>query len=176
MKASTLAIMEKSGSVRASFLALILPQNSCMSARGWAPFDKTIRLGEEFVFNADCGDVALLEFADEPLHIIEVAVSRVAIQENRNRGRIGHEFQVLEDLGPAGFVAVTDAELRGNGEAAGPDASKAGFLNDLCADAIVGLTDELKLLGQEEFLKLTCCGDTWSRTHGFPFLVSAETM
>jgi len=28
-------------------------------------------------------------------------------------------------------------------------------LNDLCADAIVGLTDELKLLGQEEFLKLT---------------------
>jgi hypothetical protein len=49
-------------------------------------------------------------------------------------------------LGPAGFVIVTDAELGGNGEAAGPNASKAGFLNDFCAEAVVGFTDEFKLL------------------------------
>jgi len=110
------------------------------------PLDKTILLGEEFVFDADRGDMALLQFADEPLHVVEVAVSCVAVKENRNRGRIGHEFQVLQNLGPAGFVVVTDAELRGNGEAAGPNTSKACFLNDFCAEAIVGFTDELQLL------------------------------
>jgi hypothetical protein len=95
-----------------------------------APLDETIRLGEEFVFNADRGDVALLQFSDQPLHVIEVAVSCVAIEENRNRGRIGHEFQHLKHLGPAGFVVVTDSKLGGDGEAACPNASKAGFLND----------------------------------------------
>ena len=119
-----------------------------------ASLDKTICLGEEFIFNADRSDVALLQFADEPLHIIEVAVSRIAIEENRNRSRVGHEFQHLKYLGPAGFVVVTDAELRGNGEAAGPNASNAGFLNDFCAETIVGFTDEFKLFRQEELLKL----------------------
>jgi hypothetical protein len=32
---------------------------------GWAPpLDEAIRLGEEFVFNADRGNLALLELAD----------------------------------------------------------------------------------------------------------------
>jgi len=39
-----------------------------------------------------------------------------------------------------------------NGEAAGPNASKAGFLDDLCADAICGFTDELKAALTREFL------------------------
>jgi hypothetical protein len=116
-----------------------------------APIDEAIRLGEEFVFDADRGDVALLQFTDEPLHVIEVAVSRIAIEENWNRGRIGHEFQVLKDLGPAGFVVVTDAECA-EMERRWPNASKAGFLNDFCADAIVGFTDEFDCSDKRSFL------------------------
>ena len=74
MNASTRAMMQKSGSTCASLPALILPQNSCMSAIGCIAFQEAIGLGKQFVFNAHCGNVALFQFPDEPLHVVEIAV------------------------------------------------------------------------------------------------------
>ncbi|MCG3771772.1 MAG: hypothetical protein JW384_02966 [Nitrosomonadaceae bacterium] len=116
--------------------------------------DKTICLGEELVLDTDRGDAALLEFTDQTLHIIEIAVARIAIKEDWNRGRIGHEFQGFQDLSPAGFVVVADTVLSGYGEAAGPNPSKACLLDDFGAETIVGFTDEFQFFRQEELPKL----------------------
>jgi hypothetical protein len=89
----------------------------------------------------------LFQFTDQTLHIIEVAIARVSIEKNGNAGGIGHKFQIVQDLGPTGFVVVSNAELSRDGEPAGPDASKPRFLHDFGAEAVVGLTNKLKLGG-----------------------------
>ena len=73
--------------------------------------DEAVRFGEELVFDAHRGNLALLQLADEALHVVEVAVAGVAVEENRNRGGVGHEFEGFEHLRPAGFVVVAHAEL-----------------------------------------------------------------
>ena len=96
----------------------------------------------------------LLQFPDQPLHIVEIAVARVAIQQNRNLCGIRHEFQIVQDLGPTGFIVVPHAKLRGNGESACPDPFKPGFLDDFGTQPIMGFANKFQLGRKQEFFKL----------------------
>ena len=89
------------------------------------------------------GDV--LEFANQPAHIVEIAVAGVAVHHDRDVGRVRHEFQHLGNLGPTRFVRVAHPVLRGHAQAAGPDALETCLFADLGTQAIVGLTNELEL-------------------------------
>src|SRR5690606_20994522 len=99
-------------------------------------------------------DAALLELAHEAPHVVEVAVAGVAVQQDRDGGDIRHELEHVHHLRPAGLVVVAHAELRGDGEAAGPDALEAGLLDDAGGDAVVGLEKELELRRVEQLAQL----------------------
>jgi hypothetical protein len=71
--------------------------------------DERVRLGEELVLEADRRHSALAELPDETAHVVEVAVSRVPVEEDRERRGVGHELEHLQDLGPGGLVAVAHA-------------------------------------------------------------------
>src|SRR5690606_817472 len=113
-------------------------------------FDEAVRLRKELVLDADARDASLLELRNEPADVVEVPVTRVAIEEDRDRRRIRHELEHLEDLSPARFIAVANAELRRQREAASPDALEAGLLDDAGAQAVVRLEEKLEPIGIEE--------------------------
>src|SRR5437667_13246 len=48
-----------------------------------------VRLREELVLDGDAGHADLLELAHEPAHVVEVAVARVAVEQERDRGGCG---------------------------------------------------------------------------------------
>jgi hypothetical protein len=60
----------------------------------------------------------------------------------------------LEDLSVRGFVAVADTELRGDGQTRTPDALEARLLDDLGAETVVGLHDELQLVRRKHVAQL----------------------
>ena len=91
-----------------------------MSASGWASPDEAVGLREELVLDAHAGDAALLELAHEAAHVVEVAVAGVAVEQDRERRRVGHELEHLEHLRPARLVVVAHAERRRDREAAAP--------------------------------------------------------
>ena len=62
--------------------------------------DEGICFGKQLVLDADTGDAALAKLADDAPHIVEVAVTRVAVHQDRNRGCVGHEFEDVEYLCP----------------------------------------------------------------------------
>ena len=107
--------------------------------------DEAVGLGEFLVFNADAGYPALFELPDQAPHIIEVAVAGIAVQQDRDLRGVGHEFQHIDDLGPACLVAVPDAELGRQGQAARPDTLEPGLLHEFGRDAVVGFQDELQV-------------------------------
>ena len=88
------------------------------------------------------GHADLLELPDEAAHVVEVAVAGVAVEQHGHRRRLGHERDVIDDLGPAQLVVVADAEGGGQGEPARPDSLEAGFLDDARGEPIVGLHHE----------------------------------
>ena len=93
--------------------------------------------------------MALLQFANEPLHIVEVPVPCVAIEENWNGGRVGHKFQVVQNLSPTGLIIIAHPKLCGDRESAPPNSSKPGLLHDLCTQPIMGLANKLQLVGEQ---------------------------
>src|SRR6185503_15809583 len=88
--------------------------------------DEAVALGKKFVFDADTRNSALFELADEPPDRIEIAVAGIAVHQNRDAGRVAHEFRDLEHLSPAGFVVVAKAQHGGDREPARPDPFKTG--------------------------------------------------
>src|SRR5438045_8048960 len=114
ISASTRATTTKSGSPWLSLPALILPQNSSTSARGWRSERRN-----EFVLGKSLSSIVtpaaphLLELAHQPPHVVEVAVAGVAVHEDRDRpGGVGHEADVLHHLRPRELVVVAHAEGR----------------------------------------------------------------
>ena len=116
--------------------------------------DKAIGFREQFVFDTDTCDVALLQLAHQAAHVIEVAVTSVAIEQDRYRGRVGHEFQDIDDLGPAEFVVIADRMLGRQGQTRAPDTLEASLFNYFCCQAIVRLENELGLTRMEQALQL----------------------
>ncbi len=43
--------------------------------------DERVRFWEKFIFNANCGNVTLLQFFNEPSHVVKVAVAGITIQQ-----------------------------------------------------------------------------------------------
>ena len=108
--------------------------------QGLAPaVEVAVGLGEELVLEAHPGHAPLLELAHEPAHVVEVAVPRVAVEQDGHVGGVGHELENLEHLGPARLVAVAHAEGRGDRQAAGPEGLKPGLGREPRRESVVGL-------------------------------------
>ena len=107
--------------------------------------DEAVGLGELLVFDTHAGYPPLFEFPHQAPHVVEVAVTGVAVQQDRDIRGVGHEFQHVHHLGPACLVAVPHAELRRQGEAARPDALEPGLLHEFRRDAVMGFQEELQL-------------------------------
>ena len=122
----------------------------------WLTFtiNKTIELGELFIFNADPGDTTLFEFFNEPAHVVEIAITGIAIQQDRNTCDIRHKLQHVYNLGPAGFIAVTYTELRRNGQAAGPYAFKTCFFHQACGNPVMGFHNEFQFWRSQQLSQL----------------------
>ena len=86
MNPSSRATRQKSGSLCASFTALILPVNSSMPARGCRSLlDEGVGLGEKLVLDANGCDPALLQLFHQPSHVVKIPVAGIAIEQDRNR-------------------------------------------------------------------------------------------
>jgi hypothetical protein len=75
--------------------------------------DEGIGLREELVLDADAGDSAFAQLAHQTSDVVEIAVPAIAVDEDRQRRRFGHELQHLEQLCPRRFIAVAQAEAGG---------------------------------------------------------------
>ena len=117
--------------------------------------DEAVRLREELVLDADAGNAALLELGDEAPRRVEVAVARVAIEEDRDGRGVRHELDDFHHLGPAGFVVVADAERGRDRQTAAPDPLEARFFGDLRGEPVVGLHQEGEAVALEHGLE---CG------------------
>ena len=106
--------------------------------------NEAVGLGEFLVFNADAGYAALFELSDQAPHVVEVAVTGITVQQDRDIRGVGHEFQHVDDLGPACFITVPDTELGRHGQAAGPDPLEPCLLHEFGRDAVMGFQDELQ--------------------------------
>jgi hypothetical protein len=116
--------------------------------------DERIGLWEQLVLDANRGDAALLELAHQPPHVVEVPVSGVRVEQDRDAGRVAHEFHHFEHLRPARFVIVAHAERGGNGEPARPDAAKTRFFDDARAQAVVRFHQEFELIRAQQLAEL----------------------
>src|SRR5919108_638094 len=74
--------------------------------------DEAIGFGEAFVLDTDPRDPALFQLLYQAPQVIEVAITRVAVQKYRDLGNIRHELQHLHHLGPARFIIVAHPILR----------------------------------------------------------------
>ena len=122
--------------------------------------EERIGLREELVLDHHPAHADLLQLPHEAPHVVEVAVARVTVEEHGDGGRLGHEGDVLDHLGPAQLVVVTDAEGGGQGEAARPDPLEAGFLHDARGEAVVSLHHEGDLGSRDEL------AEPGGRAHG----------
>ena len=111
--------------------------------------DEAVGLRELLVLDTDARDAALLELLHEAAHVVEVAVAGVAVEQDRQVARVRHEFEHVDDLGPARLVVVTHAELRGDREARCPDALEAGFADDPRGQAVVRFHQEFEVAADE---------------------------
>ncbi len=104
--------------------------------------EEGVGLGEQLVLDADAGDAALAELADEAPDIVEIAIAGIAVDQDRQRRRIGHEFEDVEHLRPRRLVVVAHAERRRDRQPGRPDAGKSGFLDKLGREAVMRLHQE----------------------------------
>src|ERR1700723_3788613 len=106
---------------------------------------EAVGLRELLVFDAYAGDTALLELAHQAAQIVEIAVSRIAVEQDGQIARIGHELEHVDDLRPARLVVVAHAELRGDRKSGRPNALEAGLAHDARGQAVVRLHQEFEL-------------------------------
>lgn len=52
-----------------------------------------VGLGEELVLKTHTGDASLLELVHESARVVEVAVARIAIEQDRDRRVVAHELR-----------------------------------------------------------------------------------
>src|SRR5258708_5781064 len=106
-------------------------------------------------------------------HVVEVTVAGVAIEEDGQITGVGHEFEVVDDLRPAGFVVVAYAELGGDRETRTPDRLEAGFTDDTGGETVVGLHHEFEFVADEHLAQTRTAGSgDESRFAGVHFLYS----
>lgn len=106
--------------------------------------DEAVGFRKLLVLDAHAGDAALLELSHEPAHVVEVAVAGVAVEQDRQVARVGHEFEHVDHLCPARLVVVAHAELRGDREPRRPDALEARLADDARGQAVVRLHQEFE--------------------------------
>src|SRR4029077_9098096 len=117
--------------------------------------EERIRLGKYLVLDAHGRDIALLELAHQAAHIVEVSISSVSIQEDRNTAGIAHQFDDLQHLGPTGFIAIAHSHGRGQSKTAGPDPFEARFFDQPRSQAVMGFHQKLQLPGMQKSLELS---------------------
>src|SRR6266481_2319195 len=81
------------------------------------------------------------------------AKARVAVEEERDRGRLGHERHVVHHLRPGQLVVVAHAEGRRDRQPAAPDALEPGLLDDACGEPAVRFHQEGDLRARDEPLE-----------------------
>ena len=111
--------------------------------------DEAVGLRKLLVLDTDARHTPLLQLAHETAHVVEVAVAGVAVEQDRQIARVGHEFERVDDLGPARFVVVAHAVLRGDREARRPDAAKTRFAHDARRQAVMGFHQEFELVAHQ---------------------------
>src|SRR5205823_11139741 len=62
--------------------------------------DERVGLREQLVLDAHRRDISLAEFLDESPDVVKVAVAGVAVEQNRQVGRVVHELQNVQNFGP----------------------------------------------------------------------------
>ncbi len=117
--------------------------------------DETVGFREQLVLDADAADVALLELAHQAPHVVEIAVTGVAVEQDRDGGGIRHELENADDLGPAQLVVVAHRVLRRQGQPGTPDALEAGFLDNSGRQTVVGFENELGPVGLQQVPELS---------------------
>src|SRR5258708_3587053 len=117
--------------------------------------EERIGLGKHLVLDAHGRDIALLELVHQAAHIVEVSVSSVSIQEDRNAAGIAHQFHDLQHLGPTGFIAVAHSHGGGQSKTTGPNPLEARFFDQLRSQAVMGFHQKLQLPGMQKSLELS---------------------
>jgi hypothetical protein len=120
--------------------------------------DEAVGLRELLVFDTDACNAALFELAHEAAHVVEVAVAGVAVEQDRQIARVGHEFERVDNLGPACFVVVAHAVLRGDRKPRTPDRLEAGFTDDSRGQAVMGLHHEFEFVAKEHLAQTCAAG------------------
>jgi hypothetical protein len=103
---------------------------------------EAVGLGEELVLDADARDAAVLELPHEAAHVVEVAVARVAVEQQRDLRGVADELDQVQHLRPAHLVVVADPHGRADGKAAAPEALESRLLGDLRGEPVVALHQE----------------------------------
>jgi hypothetical protein len=109
-----------------------------------------VRLREELVLDGDAGHARLLQLAHEPAHVVEVAVAGVAVEQDRDRRRVGHEGDVVGHLRPRELVVVPDAKGGRDRQAAAPDGLEPGLLRDARREPAVSFHQKRDLRTADE--------------------------
>src|SRR5712671_2554671 len=117
--------------------------------------EERIGLGKHLVLDAHGRDIALLELAHQAAHIVEVSISSVSIQKDRNAAGIAHQFYDLQHLGPASFITVAHSHGCGQSKTTGPDPLETCFFDQLCSESVMGLHQEFQLFGMQKSLELS---------------------
>ena len=104
-----------------------------ISQRLCITFEETICFGKKFILDTDGGDASLLQFSNQTLHIVKIAIARIAVEQNGNPGCVRHKFQHFKYLSPARLIVISNAKLRGNGQSACPNSWKSGLFYNPCA-------------------------------------------
>src|SRR5205807_7143739 len=108
--------------------------------------------------DADAGDPALFELAYQAPHVVEVAIARISVQQDRQIAGVGHELQHVHDLRPARFVVVAHPELGRYRKAGRPDPAESRLVHDARRQTVVGLHQELKLLALQHLAQPAAAG------------------
>ena len=111
--------------------------------------DEAVGLRKQLVLDAHAGDLALLQLVYQPAHVVEVAVTGVTVEQDRNTGRVGHEFERVHHLRPAQLIVVTNRMLCRQRQPGSPDAAESRFFDDARREAVVGLENEFSLVAAQ---------------------------
>ena len=115
---------------------------------------KAIRLRKLLILDADTRDAALLELAHQAAHVVEIAVTGVAVEQYGQIAGIGHELEHVHNLGPTRLVVVAHAELRRDGQSGSPYALEARLAHDARGQAVVRFHEKLEFRAVQHLAQL----------------------